>query len=133
MLCLCYSLQPGHYSSLPAPNYQPIATQGVYSFRFTILTLTTHRITTPLPKNTHRTQQNTTITTHNRTLRSPHTTEHYDHRTQQNTTITAHKRTPRSPHTTEHYDHHTQQNNTITAHNGTLHSPHTTEHYDHRT
>jgi len=35
--------------------------------------------------------QNTTITTHNRTLRSPHTTEHYDHHTQQNTTITTHK------------------------------------------
>jgi hypothetical protein len=24
---MCYSLQPGHYSSLPAPNLQPTATQ----------------------------------------------------------------------------------------------------------
>jgi len=23
----CYNLQPGHYSSLPAPNFQPTATQ----------------------------------------------------------------------------------------------------------
>ena len=30
---------------------------------------------------THHTQQNTTINTHSRTLRSPHTTEHYDHNT----------------------------------------------------
>ena len=26
----CYSLQPGHLSSLPAPNFQPTATQGMY-------------------------------------------------------------------------------------------------------
>jgi len=30
-------LQPGHYSSLPTPIFQPIATQGMYNFRFTIL------------------------------------------------------------------------------------------------
>jgi len=33
----CYNLQPGHYSSLPAPKFQPTATQGMYIFRFTIL------------------------------------------------------------------------------------------------
>ena len=27
----------GHYSSLPAANFQPTATQGMYNFRFTIL------------------------------------------------------------------------------------------------
>ena len=26
----CYSLQTGHLSSLPAPNFQPTATQGMY-------------------------------------------------------------------------------------------------------
>ena len=32
------------------------------------------------------TQQNTTYSTHNRTLRTVHTTEHYDHHTQKITT-----------------------------------------------
>ena len=64
---------------------------------------TTHNRTLRSP----HTQQNTTITTHSRTLRSPRTTEHYDHHTQHYTTITTH--------TAEHYDHHTQQNTTITT------------------
>jgi hypothetical protein len=33
----CFSLQPGHYSSLTAPNLQSRASQGMYNFRFTIL------------------------------------------------------------------------------------------------
>jgi len=78
------------------------------------ITITTHNRTLRSP----HTQQNGTITTHNRTLRSPHTTERYDHHTQQNTTITTHNRTLRSPHITERYDHHTQQNTTITTHKG---------------
>ena len=62
----------------------------------------------------HHTQQNITITTHNRTLRSPHT--------QQNGTITTHNRTLWSPHTTEHYDHHTQRITAIKINRNTLSS-----------
>ena len=36
----CFSLQPGHYSNLPAPNLRPTANQGMYNFRFTVLTNT---------------------------------------------------------------------------------------------
>ena len=98
----------------------------MYNFRFTTLINT---------NNTSNYQSTTfkKLTIHNRTLRSRHTTGHYDHDTQQNTTITTHNRTLRSRHTTGHYDHHTQQNTTITTHNRTLRSPHTTEHYDHHT
>jgi len=65
----CYNLQPGHYSGLPAPNFQPTATQGMCSFRFTTL------ITTSNTSN----HQSTTLkkhTTHNGTLRLPHTKDH---------------------------------------------------------
>jgi len=31
-----FSLQPGHYSTLTAPNLQPTANQGMYNFRFSI-------------------------------------------------------------------------------------------------
>ena len=58
---LCYSLQPGHYSNLTAPNLQPTANQGIYSFKFTILINT---------NNTSNYQST------NETL---HTREHYDH------------------------------------------------------
>jgi len=65
MLCLCYSLQPGSYSSLAAPNFQPTATQGMYNFRFTILintnNTTNHQSTTL--KKTHHTQRITTLKT----------------------------------------------------------------------
>ena len=115
---LYFSLQPRHYSSLNAPNFQTRANQDMYNFRFTTPSNTNNASNYQSTNETHHTQQNTTITTHNRTLRSPHTREHYDHHTQQNTTITTHNRTLRSPHTTEHYDHHTQQNTTITTHKG---------------
>ena len=60
----CFSLQPGHYSSLTAPNLQPIANQGMYSFRFTILINTNSTSNYQSTNETHYTQQNTTITTH---------------------------------------------------------------------
>ena len=61
---LCLSLQPGHYSSLTAPQLQPTANQGMYSFGFTILSNTNNTSNYQSTNETHYTQQNTTITTH---------------------------------------------------------------------
>ena len=60
----CFSLQLGHYSSLPAPNLQPTANQGMYNFRFTILINTNNTSNYQSTNETHYTQKNTTITTH---------------------------------------------------------------------
>jgi hypothetical protein len=59
-----FSLQPGHYSSLTAPNLQPTANQGMYNFRYTILINTNHISNYQSTSETHYTQENTTITTH---------------------------------------------------------------------
>jgi len=59
-----FSLQPGHYSSLPVPNLQPTANQGMYNFRFTILINTNDTLNYQSTNETHYTQENTTITTH---------------------------------------------------------------------
>jgi len=61
---LCFSLQPGHYSSLTAPNLQPTANQGMYNFRFTILINTNNTSNYQSTNEIHFTQQNTMITTH---------------------------------------------------------------------
>jgi len=61
---LCFSLQPGHYSSLTAPNLQHTANQGMYNFRFTILMNTNKTSNHQSISETHYTQENTTITTH---------------------------------------------------------------------
>jgi len=58
----CFSLQPGHYSSLTAPNLQPTVNQGMYNLRFTTLMNT---------NNTSNYQPLMKHTTHNRILRSP--------------------------------------------------------------
>jgi len=64
----CFSLQPGHYSSLTAPNLQTTANQGMYNSRFAIL-INTNNTSDYQPTNeTHYTQQNTTITTHKESL-----------------------------------------------------------------
>jgi len=60
----CFSLQPGHYSSLPIPNLQPTANQGMYKFRFTILINTNNTSNYQSTNETHYTQENTTITMH---------------------------------------------------------------------
>jgi len=60
----CFSLQPGHYSSLTEPNLQPTANQGMYNFRFTILINTNNTSNYQSTNETHYTQQNTKITTH---------------------------------------------------------------------
>ena len=59
-----FRLQPGHYSSLNAPNLQPTANQAMYNFRFTILSNTNNTSNYQSTNETHYTQQNTTITTH---------------------------------------------------------------------
>jgi len=61
---LCFSLQPGHYSSLTAPNLQHTANHGMYNFRFTVLMNTNNTSNYQSTNKTHHTQQNTTITTH---------------------------------------------------------------------
>jgi len=63
---LCFSLQPGHYSSLTAPNLQPTANQDMYNFRFTILINTNNTSNYHSTNETHYIQQNTTINTHKR-------------------------------------------------------------------
>ena len=87
------------------PNFQTSATHGTYNFRFTILI------------DTNNTTNNQSTTLQNN---SPHTNEHYDYHTQRNTTIATHNVTLRLPHIQEHYDYHTQRNTTITTHKGTL-------------
>ena len=97
LIILLYFLQGQHVSDATMPIIRStilINTNNTSNYQSTNETHHTNRTLG------HHTQQNTTITTHNRTLRSPHTTEHYDHHTQQNTTITTHNRTLRSPHTT---------------------------------
>ena len=54
----------GHHSSLPAPNFQPTATQVMYNFRFTTLINTNNTSNYQSTNETHYTQQNTNITTH---------------------------------------------------------------------
>jgi hypothetical protein len=61
---LCFSLQPGHYSSLTAPKLQPTANQGMYNFRFRTLMNTNNASNYQSTNETHYTQENTTITTH---------------------------------------------------------------------
>jgi len=63
---LCFNLQPGHYSSLTAPNLQHTANQGLHNFRFTVLMNTDNTSSYQSTNETHYTQQNTIITTHKR-------------------------------------------------------------------
>ena len=59
-----FSLQPGHYPSLTAPNLQPTANQGTYNFRYAILINTNNTSNYQSTNETHYTQRNTTTTTH---------------------------------------------------------------------
>jgi len=60
----CIIVQPGHYSSLTTPNLLPTANQGMYNFRFTILSNTNNTSNYQSTNETHYTQENATITTH---------------------------------------------------------------------
>ena len=62
-----FSLQPGHYASLTAPNLQPTANQGMYNFRFTVLINNNNTSNYQSTNETHYTQ---------RTLRSPRIKDH---------------------------------------------------------
>jgi len=63
---LCFSLQTGHCSSRTALNLQHTANQGMCNVRFTTLMNTNNTLNYQSTNETHRTQQNTTISRHKR-------------------------------------------------------------------
>jgi len=91
---LCFSLLPGHYSSLTAPKLQPTANQVMCNFRFITLINTNNTLNYQSTNETHctlhtthyklHTTNNTLNTTHN-TLHTKHYTQHTTHYTLQTT------------------------------------------------
>ena len=71
----CFSLQPGHYSNLTAPNLQHTVKQGTYNFKFTVLMNTKNTSNYQSTNEAHYTQQNTlqATTKRQRTLHRTHT------------------------------------------------------------